>query len=122
MIATSEQRAKAAAMIKAVYDDKEAEINGRKYKFTATTHLVRRKIFSFFTSVQSQLESRNFAFLDSAEFAPVETAINKIITYDDMLLDKSPEHWEKYPEDYLQFISVAMGVISYPFLKGNLTG
>ena len=121
MKATPEQKAKAAAMIKAVYDDGVAEINGRKYKFTNTTHLVRRKIFSFFTSIQSELEAGNFSFLDSSNFEPVEIAINKIITYDDNLLDKSPDHWEKYPEDYLQFISVAMGVISYPFLKGNLT-
>ena len=121
MGATQEQKVKAAAMIKAVYDDGEAEINGRKYKFTTTTHIVRRKIFSFFTSIQNELEAGNFSFLDSPEFEPVETAINKIITFDDNLLDKSPDHWEKYPEDYLQFISVAMGVISYPFLKGNLT-
>ena len=116
---TKEQEA--LDQIKAVYDDNCAEINGRKYKFTITTHITRRKIFAFFSKVQHDIKRGDFSFLASSEFAKIEKEINNIITFDGNLLGKIDDHWEEYPEDYLNFISVALGVISYPFLKGNLT-
>lgn len=116
------EKSKAAlTMIKAVYDDGEAEINGNKYTFLGTTHAKRRKVFAFFSSIQRQIEQGNFSFLDTADFKPVEDTINGMVTFDGDLLSKKKDHWEEYPEDYLNFVSTAMGVISYPFLKGSLT-
>lgn len=115
------QLAKAQEMVKAVYEDGEAEINGRIYTFLGTTHINRRKVFAFSTSIQEEMQRGSFMFLESSEFAKVEKVINGIVTFEDNLLSKLPEHWEKYPEDYMKFITTAMGVISYPFLKGNLT-
>lgn len=115
------QRKEALAMIQAVYNDGEAEINGRVYKFLGTTHIKRRRVFAFFTSVQDQIKTGNFLFLDSPEFKSVEAAMNDMITFEDSLLSKIKGHWEDYPEDYMTLISTAMGVISYPFLRGSLT-
>jgi len=114
-------REKALAQIKAVYDDQAAEINGRSYKFTGTNHNTRRKIFAYFTSIQNDIQAGNFSFLSSPGFVPIEKAINDIITFDGSLVSKLPEHWEDHPEDYIKFISIALQVISYPFLKGSLT-
>lgn len=112
---------KALEMIKAVYDDGCAEINGREYKFLGTTHIKRRRVFAFFSSIQNSITSGDLRFLDTAEFTPVEKVISEMVTVNDTILAKSVNHWEEYPEDYIQFISVAMGVISYPFLRGSLT-
>lgn len=118
----AEERKKALAQLKAIYDDNEATINGRAYGFTVTTHIVRRKIFAFFTKVQHEINTGNFSFLATSEFAAIEKEINNILTFDGNLISKIDGHWDKYPEDYISFVASALGVISYPFLKGNLTG
>lgn len=118
---TQEQKKSALAQIKAVYEDQEAEINGRVYKFTGTNHITRRKIFAYFTKIQHELGAGNFSFLASDDFVNIEKLINNMITFDGDLLSKIPEHWDNYPEDYVKFVNCAMGVISYPFLKGSLT-
>lgn len=113
----------ARAMMKAIYDDGSMEINKRVYRFTAMQHKQRRKVFAFYSHVMRQVQAGDFSFLDSPEFAPVEDVINNSIAFNDSLLSRiGDSHWEKYPEDYLQFIPVVMGVISYPFLSGALTG
>lgn len=119
--AMDEQKKAALAQIKAVYEDGAAEINGREYKFHVTTHITRRKIFAFFTSIQNGIAASDFSFLASPKFAEVEKDINKMVTFDGNLLSKLDNHWDEYPEDYINFITCAMGVISYPFLKGSLT-
>lgn len=112
---------KALEQIKAVYDDGTALINGREYKFLGTTHIVRRRVFAYFTKIQGQLQQGDFSFLSSAEFEQIEKDINNMVTFNDNLLSKIKNHWEEFPEDYIPFISTALGVISYPFLRGILT-
>lgn len=107
---------KSQALLKAVYDDGFAEINGRKYVFNKTTHKKRLKVFAFFTSIQHLMSTGNFSFMDGAEFDGVVDVIEGIVSIDDELLIKKKLHWEEFPEDYLKFITTAMGVISYPFL------
>lgn len=112
-----EQRDAALAQIRAVYEDREAEINGRVYKLHQMVHVDRRKVFAFYTSVQQQLQVQNFAFLDTPAFAQVEDVMWKNISFDGALISKLRDHWEEYPEDYMQLVSVAMGVMSYPFIR-----
>ena len=117
------QEEQARNMIRAIYEDGEAEINGRVYRFTKMTHKQRRKVFAFYTSVSGDVARNDFSFLDSDRFGAVEDVINKSVTYNDSLLSVLGDaHWEKYPDDYLQFIPTALGVISYPFLAGADTG
>lgn len=112
----------AMKMIKAVYDDGIAEINGREYQFTKMRHNKRRSIFAFYSSMAEQLQAGNFAFLDYPIFVPIEKIINDSVMFDGNILSKMQDHWDEYPEDYITFISTALGVISYPFLRGNSTG
>jgi hypothetical protein len=114
-----EQSKKALALIKEVHDDGIAEINGREYEFTKTTHKKRRKIFAFYSRVTPLIEKRDFSFLDWPEWDILESVIGDIILHDGIQLSKSKDHWEKYPSDYLQFISVVLPVLAYPFLAGN---
>lgn len=112
-----EQREKAVAMVRAVYEDGEAEINGRKYRFHKMTHVERRKVFAFYTSIAPQLRDDNMAFLDTPQYAAVEEVMWSNISFDGVTLNKSRSHWEDYPEDYVQLVATALGVISYPFTR-----
>jgi len=112
-----EQREKAVAMVRAVYEDGEAEINGRKYKFHKMTHVQRRKVFAFYTSIAPQLRADNMEFLDTPQYAAVEEVMWSNISFDGVALNKARDHWDEFPEDYVQLVATSLGVISYPFTR-----
>lgn len=114
---TQEQREKAMAMVRAVYEDGEAEINGRKYKFHKMTHVERRKVFAFYTSIAHQLREDNMSFLDTPVYAAVEDVMWSNISFDGVAINKARDHWEEFPEDYVKLVATALGVISYPFTR-----
>lgn len=116
-----DQRKAAMAQIRGVYEDGEAEINGRVYKLHKMTHVDRRKVFAFYTSVQHQANAQNFSFLDTPQFAAVEDVMWKSVSFDGATLNKLRDHWEEYPEDYIQLVTVTMGVMSFPFIRAAAT-
>ena len=117
-----EQQQQGMEMIKAVYDDGFAEINGREYHFLKMRHQQRRSVFAFFSSIQRDIQRQDFSFLDDPRFKNVEKIIESSVSIDDSLLAKLPNHWEDYPQDYLKFVSTALAVISYPFMPASATG
>lgn len=112
-----EKQAAAMAQIRAVYEDGEAEINGRTYKLHKMVHVDRRKVWAFFSSVQRQIQEGNFSYLDTPQFAAVEEVMWKNVSFDGATLSKLRDHWEEYPEDYMQLVSTVMGVMSFPFIR-----
>lgn len=113
---TPEEQRAALDMIKAVHDDGEAEINGRKYAFHKMTHKKRRKVFAFFTAIGQEVSAGNMSFLDSPGYEAVEAVIFNAVSYEGSLLSKlGDQHWEEHPDDYVTFIQIALQVISYPF-------
>lgn len=112
-----EQRQAAMAQIRAVYEDGEAEINGRRYTFHKMQHVERRKVFAFQTSVQHQMRAGDFGFLDSPVYAAVEQVMWNSVSFQGELISKRRDHWEEFPEDYMQLVSVSLGVMSYPFIR-----
>jgi len=115
--------AAARAMFKAIFEDGEAEINGRIYRFTTMQHKQRRKVFAFYTRIGASAARGDFSFMDSPEFDAVEKVIGNAVLYNDSRLSVIGDaHWEKYPDDYLPFVTTALGVISYPFLSGTTIG
>jgi hypothetical protein len=117
-----QQEQQGMEMIKAVYDDGFAEINGREYHFLDMRHQQRRSVFAFFSSIQRDIQRQDFSFLDDPRFKNVEKIIESSVSIDDSLLAKLPNHWEDYPQDYLKFVSTALAVISYPFMPASATG
>lgn len=103
--------------IKEIYDDGVAEINGREYKFTKSTHKKRRSVFAFLSRIRGMAEIGDYSFLDWDDFDRVEKTICDMILFDNMQLSKLQMHWEQYPEDYLILITTAMAVISYPLTR-----
>lgn len=114
-----EQRKAALAQIKAIYEDGEAEVNGRPYKLHKMQHMERRKVFAFYSAVQHQMSAGNFSFLDTPGFADVEKIMWSAVSLDGELISKRRDHWEEYPEDYLTLVPAVMGVMSYPFLRAS---
>lgn len=114
-----EQQEKALAMIKAVYNDGFAEINGNRYDFAAMTHKKRRKVFAFFTSIAGELTHQSMAFLDTDRFDEIERLMFDYVLYDGVQLSKQSEHFESFPGDYIMLITTALQVISLPFMGGS---
>ena len=113
-----EKSKRAMGMIKAVYEEGVATINGRDYVFTAIPHRKRLKVFAFFTEHQESVQNNNWSFLGLPEWDAVQKLICSAVTFENSALTKKPTHWDDYPEDFLMFVSTALGVFSYPFLRG----
>jgi hypothetical protein len=112
------EKDQALEMAKAIHEDKCATINGRDYVITNINHFKRRKVFSYFTHVQSDLSRADMWFLESSDYAEVEKVIMSVVTFDGEVLSKRSTHWDEFPEDYILFVQTMLPVISYPFLKG----
>jgi len=111
----------AMAVIAQCYTDGEMEIHGRKYTFTKTTHKKRLSVYSYMTGVAPRLGKGDMTFMDTPDWERIEKLISDMVMFDDSVVSKLPEHWEKFPQDYLLFATTAMQVISHPFLAGNPT-
>jgi len=108
--------------IKDIYEKGQFSLNGAIYHILNMTHKQRRKVFAYFTSIHKQLSVGDFGFMDTVEFDAIEETISNLVTYDGSLISKIPNHWDQHPGDYMTFVITTMGVISYPFLAGNLGG
>ena len=106
MSTDAEKEAAAKAMIKAVFDDGEAEINGRKYALLKMTHKQRRKVFAYYTKVSKSVESNDMSFIDSPEFEKVEEVMS------------SSE--KQYFSSYDTLLSKYMGILGDLDLTSNL--
>lgn len=107
--------------LKDAFDDGVLVVNGREYEFLPMRHLKRRDVFAYFSTVANDVQGGKFAFLTDPAFKHVEKTMGEHIQFDGHLLSKSDGHWDEYPEDYLELTATAMGVISYPFMRANLT-
>lgn len=114
-----EKQQKALDMIKAVYQDGFAEINGNRYDFAAMTHKKRRKVFAFFTGIASELSRQSLEFLDTERFEEIERLMFDYVLYDGVQLSKQVDHFESFPGDYVMVVTTALQVISLPFMGGS---
>lgn len=112
----------ASDQIRAVYEDQCAEINGREYRFLKMTFIERRKVFSYASSINSQVQVGDFSFLSEDGYQRCEEVMFRYITFNGSLLSKLTGHFDVYPQDYLTLITTAMGVICYPFFPDGSTG
>lgn len=116
---TLDDIANPSRLLKAINNDKYAEINGREYHISIFTHKKRVKVWAYFTSVNVLIENGNYSFMDSNKFNEIEAIIFENTTFEKGKL--SAKHFEKYPLDYVKYITTMMGVITYPFFAESLT-
>lgn len=111
---------KAKKLLKEINDSGFYVINGRSYEIMTFTHGKRVKIWAYFTSVTVLVEAGNYSFMDSDKFKEIEFILFENIVFEKNKL--SAAHFEKYPMDYINFITTMLGVISYPFFSESLIG
>ena len=109
------------SQLKESFENGSLSINGREYEICKMTHGQRVKVFAYFTSIANDAMSGNFSFMDSDKFNEIEKVIYGLTKFNGDLLKVINKHFEDYAEDYIEFIVLAMGVISYPFLRGKIT-
>ena len=112
----NEEEAKAQA--KELYEAGEIEVNGRIYKLLKMRHEKRLEVFAFYSNVGKSVASGDFSSFVSPQFKHVQKVMFESITFDGVQLSKMKDHWEEYPEDFLQVVGTSMGVMSYPFIRG----
>jgi hypothetical protein len=109
-------------LIKECHDDGKITVNNNDYILSKSiNHLKRLKVFGYLSKVQNNLSTGDMSFLGTKEHQEIEKLINSIVMFNDMTIDKLPQHWDENAEDYILFITTALMVISYPFLKGLAT-
>lgn len=111
-----------AEKIKEYHKAKAFDINDRTYTITSCSHVQRKKVFGCFTANLQNIRTTNLDFINDKSFKEIEKIMSGIILFDGMAIDALKDHWDKFPEDYIEFIMIALGVISYPFMKGNAGG
>lgn len=116
---SKDKQKEALDMIRAVYDDGYAEINGNRYEFATMTHKKRRKVFAFFTGIASELGRQSLEFLDTDRFEEVERVMFDYVLFDGIQLSRQPDHFESYPAGYVILVTTALQVISWPFMGGS---
>ena len=106
-------------LIKQIIDDRCITIHERNYNLTPTTHERRVKVLAFFTKIQKQLTDGDFTFLVDKDYKEVEKILTDCTLFENGILTKEVNHWEKFPEDFLIYVTNMLVVISYPFLQGK---
>lgn len=119
---TANQQTEAMAMIKAVADDGVATINDRDYEIKKFNHVDRTTVFAFYSRIGNQIKAGDFSFLTDDQFSKVMKIIEDRVIFDGMQISKMKNHWDEYPEDYLQFVSTMLAVVSYPFMRAAVGG
>lgn len=109
------------SQLKEAFENNSLSINGREYEICQMTHGQRVKVFAYFTSIANDAMIGNFSFMDSDKFKEIEKVIYGMTKFNGDLLKVVSGHFEEYAEDYIEFIVLSMGVISYPFLRGKIT-
>lgn len=107
-------------MLKEVYEEKEATINGRVYKLLSMTHQKRKKVFAFYTSIQNEVATGNYSFIGLESWDTIEEIINNHVMLDNDIIAKVSDHFDKYPEDYVIYSFTMLGAMSIPFLPESL--
>lgn len=98
------------------YQDGEMEINGRVYKMLKIPHKQALKVLGF----GQQFEAGQMT-IGSQEWNQMERLLCTYFTCDDVILSKDEKYFERFPGDYMTFISYALGMISRPYMPGSAT-
>lgn len=107
---------------KALYDAGEIEVNGRVYEILGMRHQKRLEVFAFYSEHGKQIAEGNFQSFVGQQFNHISKVMFEVVTFNGDQLSKLPDHWDKYPEDFLQVVGTLLGVMSYPFIRGSDTG
>jgi len=107
--------------IKAVADDdNKADINGRTYQLSKMTHKQRLPFIQYFNDVQPNPITGLSIRKD--DLSVKEDMLAPYVLFENATLKNLPNHFDKYPDDYLTYIDTMFMVVCFPVLKERLLG
>ena len=99
--------------LKECYEAGEFTINERVYVMLPVPHAQALKVMGY-----AQRSENGSMMVGDNDWMAMESLLTKYFSVDGSILAKFSGHFEKYPEDYMTFVSYAIGVITYPFMRG----
>ncbi len=100
--------------------DSAFTINERVYKISPLSHQFRVEVVSIYSQIEAELLVNNYRCFSDPSFVSIMKKVGERIIFDGSTISKLPNHFEKYSEDYLDYVTMALKVISYPFYRGKL--
>ena len=97
------------------------EINGREYKISKLSHQFRLEVVAIYSQIEANLTMGNYGFLMNKDFKELMKKVDSKILFENSQISKLPNHFEEFPEDYLDYVAISLKVISYPFYKTKLS-
>jgi hypothetical protein len=105
------------AQIKALYKKGFFQIGENKYEFIKMPFKKAKKIFAYLTAIAGKLDAGNLEFLDSEKFDDeIEPLLFEYMLFDGFKLDTLDEHFDEYPSDYIEFVTMSIQGFAAPFL------
>jgi len=95
-------------------------LNDRDYKISKLSHQFRIEVISVYSQIEAQLLTGNYGFLQNEDFKRIMKKVDEKIMFDNMTISKLSNHFEEYPEDYLDYVAISLKVICYPLYKTKL--
>lgn len=96
--------------------DQEFTIADRTYKMLRVPYRNALKVIG----AAQQIE-RGTIVIGDAGWVEMEKELSRHFMLDNSIISKLPDHFQEHPEDYMTFITYAIGMITYPFMKGIAT-
>lgn len=96
------------------------EINGRQYKFSKLSHQFRLEVLAMYSQIEANITMGNYGFLVEPTFKKLMEKVDERILFENSQISKLDKHFEKYAEDYIDYIAIGLKVICYPFYKTKL--
>jgi len=115
-----EKRSEILAQISEWSENGYFEINGRRYEISKLSHQFRLEVVAIYSQIEANLTMGNYGFFMNEDFKKLMRKVDDRILFDGSQISKIPNHFDKYAEDYLDYVSLSLKVISYPFYKNKL--
>lgn len=103
---------------KVVEDENKAEINGRTYQLSKMTHKQRLPFLQYYQDMQPN--PLTGVSSEKMNFEKVEDMLAPFVLFEGGALKNMPNHFDKYPSDYMPYINTMLMVVVYPFLNAQL--
>lgn len=101
-----------------VNDNNKADINGRTYQLSKMTHKQRLPFLQYFQNVQPN--PMTGVSVEKMDLERTEDMLAPYVLFENATLKNLPNHFDKYPEDYLTYIDTMLMVVVFPFLGAQL--
>ena len=88
--------------------------------FQNLSHQFRLEVLAMYSQIEANITMGNYGFLTEPKFKKLMEKVDEKILFENSQISKLEKHFEKYAEDYIDYIAIGLKVICYPFYKRKL--